>query len=37
MVFDGSFEISRAYFGIGSKEWSDEVDDKVKVRFHLVE
>jgi polyisoprenoid-binding protein YceI len=37
MVFDGAFEISRAYFVIGSKEWEGEVDDKVKVRFHLVE
>jgi polyisoprenoid-binding protein YceI len=37
MIFDGSFEISRAYFSIGSKEWNDEVDDKVKVRFHLVQ
>jgi len=37
MVFDGAFEISRAYFGIGDKEWNDVVDDKVKVRFHLVE
>ena len=36
-VFDGSFEISRAYFGIGDKEWNDVVDDKVKVRFHMVE
>jgi hypothetical protein len=37
MVFDGAFEISRAYFGIGDKEWNEVVDDKVKVRFHLVE
>jgi polyisoprenoid-binding protein YceI len=37
MVFDGAFEISRAYFNIGNKEWNDVVDDKVKVRFHLVE
>ncbi len=37
MVFEGAFEISRAYFNIGSKEWNDEVDDKVRVRFHLVE
>jgi polyisoprenoid-binding protein YceI len=36
-VFDGAFEISRAYFVIGSKDWNDVVDDKVKVRFHLVE
>jgi polyisoprenoid-binding protein YceI len=37
MVFDGAFEISRAYFVIGSKDWNDVVDDKVRVRFHLVE
>ena len=37
IVFDGAFEISRAYFGIGDKEWNDDVDDKVRVRFHLVE
>jgi polyisoprenoid-binding protein YceI len=37
MVFDGAFEISRAYFAIGDKEWNDTVDDKVRVRFHLVE
>jgi polyisoprenoid-binding protein YceI len=37
MVFDGAFEISRAYFGIGDKEWNDVVDDKVRVRFHLIE
>ena len=36
-VFDGAFEISRAYFNIGDKEWKDDVDDKVRVRFHLVE
>jgi len=36
-VFDGTFEISRAAFGIGAKEWNDVVDDKVKVHFHLVE
>jgi polyisoprenoid-binding protein YceI len=37
MVFDGAFEISRAYFNIGDKEWNDVVADRVKVRFHLVE
>jgi polyisoprenoid-binding protein YceI len=37
MVFDGAFEISRGYFGIGDKEWNELVDDHVKVRFHLVE
>jgi polyisoprenoid-binding protein YceI len=37
MVFDGAFQISRAYFGIGSTDWSDVLDDKVRIRFHLVE
>lgn len=34
--FDGNITISRAAFGIGSPEWSDVLDDKVSVRFHLV-
>lgn len=34
--FDGSITISRAAFGIGGPEWSDVLDDKVSVRFHLV-
>ena len=37
MVFDGALEISRAYFNLGDKEWNDVVDDKVRVRFHLIE
>jgi polyisoprenoid-binding protein YceI len=36
-VFDGTVEISRAYFGIGDAEWKDVVDDKVRIKFHLVE
>jgi polyisoprenoid-binding protein YceI len=36
-VFEGSLEISRAYFGLGDAEWKDVVDDKVRIRFHLVE
>lgn len=36
-AFDGTFEISRTYFGIGDPEWNDVVDDKVKLKFHLVE
>jgi polyisoprenoid-binding protein YceI len=36
-VFDGALEISRAYFGIGDSEWNDVVDDKVRIKFHLVE
>ena len=36
-VFDGTLEISRKYFGIGDPEWDDVLDDKVRVRFHLVE
>lgn len=36
-VFDGTLEISRAYFGIGDDEWKDVVDDVVRIKFHLVE
>jgi hypothetical protein len=36
-VFEGTLEISRAYFGIGDAEWNDVVDDKVRIKFHLVE
>jgi polyisoprenoid-binding protein YceI len=37
MVFEGALEISRKYFGIGDPEWNDVVDDKVRIKFHLVE
>lgn len=37
LVFDGTLQISRKYFSIGSPEWNDTVDDAVKVRFHLVQ
>ncbi len=36
-VFDGTLEISRAFFGIGDPEWKDVVDDTVRIKFHLVE
>jgi len=36
-VFDGTLQISRKYFAIGSADWNDVVDDVVKVRFHLVQ
>ncbi len=36
-VFDGTLQISRKYFSIGSAEWNDVVDDTVNVRFHLVQ
>jgi polyisoprenoid-binding protein YceI len=35
--FEGTFAISRKYFAIGDPEWNDVVDDKVSVKFHLVE
>jgi polyisoprenoid-binding protein YceI len=35
--FDGELTISRAYFGIGDKDWNDVLDDKVRVKFHIVE
>jgi polyisoprenoid-binding protein YceI len=34
--FDGSVDISRKAFGIGDPAWADVLDDKVHVRFHLV-
>lgn len=36
-VFEGTLEISRAYFAIGDAEWKDVVDDKVKIKFRLIE
>jgi polyisoprenoid-binding protein YceI len=35
--FDGELTISRAYFGIGDKEWNDVLDDKVRIKFHIIE
>lgn len=35
--FDGELTISRAYFLIGDKEWNDVLDDKVRVKFHIIE
>lgn len=35
-AFDGTLIISRKAFGIGDPIWNDVVDDKVSVRFHLV-
>lgn len=35
-TFDGSIAISRAAFGIGDPSWKDVIEDKVTVRFHLV-
>ncbi|HEX9474580.1 MAG TPA: YceI family protein [Steroidobacteraceae bacterium] len=34
-AFDGSFELSRRYFGVGDPDWDAVLDDKVLVRFHL--
>ena len=36
-AFDGSFDIQRSYFGIGDAQWNDVIDDKVRIRFHLVQ
>lgn len=36
-AFDGSFDISRAAYGIGDKQWDDVLDDKISIRFHLVD
>ncbi len=35
--FDGELQISRSAFGIGDPDWKDTVDDKVRVKFHLVQ
>jgi polyisoprenoid-binding protein YceI len=36
-VFEGTLEISRGYFAIGDPEWKDTVDDKVRIKFRLIE
>ncbi len=36
-TFDATFEISRSYFGIGGADWKDTVDDKVRIKVHLVQ
>jgi polyisoprenoid-binding protein YceI len=35
--FDGELTISRSYFGIGDKDWNDVLDDKVRLKFHIIE
>jgi polyisoprenoid-binding protein YceI len=35
-AFDGSFELSRKAFGIGTPSWEGVLDDAVRVHFHLV-
>ena len=35
-AFDGSFELSRRAFGIGDATWDSVLDDRVRVRFHLL-
>jgi polyisoprenoid-binding protein YceI len=34
-AFDGNFELSRRYFGVGDPDWDAVLDDRVQVRFHL--
>lgn len=36
LAFDGSFEISRRQFDIGDPSWNPVLDDRVRVRFHLL-
>ncbi|MEZ5475766.1 MAG: YceI family protein [Steroidobacteraceae bacterium] len=36
-AFDGVFTVSRRAFGIGDAMWDDVIEDKVEVRFHLVD
>ena len=35
-AFDGSFELSRKAFGIGDPAWDSVLDDRVRLRFHLL-
>lgn len=35
-AFDGSFDLSRRAFGIGDPAWDSVLDDRVRVRFHLL-
>ena len=35
IAFDGSFELSRKFFGVGDPDWDAVLEDKVRVRFHL--
>jgi polyisoprenoid-binding protein YceI len=35
-AYDGSFELSRHDFNIGDPAWNQSLDDKVRVRFHLL-
>jgi polyisoprenoid-binding protein YceI len=37
IAYDGTLQISRKYFSIGSADWNDVLDDTVRVRFHLVQ
>lgn len=35
-AYEGSFELSRQAFNIGDPAWNQLLDDKVRVRFHLL-
>jgi polyisoprenoid-binding protein YceI len=35
-AFDGSFDVSRKAFGIGDAAWNGVLDDRVRVKFHLL-
>jgi polyisoprenoid-binding protein YceI len=35
-AYDGSFELSRLEFDIGDPAWNQALDDRVRVRFHLL-
>lgn len=36
-AYDGTLQISRKFFSIGSADWNSVLDDTVQVRFHLVQ
>jgi polyisoprenoid-binding protein YceI len=35
--FDGAFDLSRKAYGIDDPQWNDVLEDKVKVKFHLLQ
>jgi polyisoprenoid-binding protein YceI len=35
-AYDGSFELSRKAFGIGDPAWDGVLEDRVRLRFHLL-
>jgi polyisoprenoid-binding protein YceI len=36
VTFDGTLDVSRKAFGIGSADWDDVLEDKVIIKFHIL-